>query len=351
MEPQHATQTLSPSPASPPTGTRRAPAAVKFAIVTALGGVLAGAPLVVSAEPASSGLPPAVNEAPAVERAPRRRDATWSEIFGGPFSSSRLFSMPVAQIVGAYQVSLSGDASLVTEEGVLSTSSVVAIGFGDIAQLEYRNSAAVTTAKDEQIGLPSIGVQLAAPFALPRFLPGLAVALRFGLPQESSPDGGVTRFEQRATDLYFVADARLSARMRLHAGLRVADARLSEVSRPAATEDRRTLLLPAVGIEFDLERRTALAAEFALIPRFDPDSVAIEERISQGAFGRAGIRWKLLPSVIVDASVGYRIEVNRVDAAVSDMANAFVDWDIRLGGEIFIPWGAVACRSIRLFCE
>ncbi|HTM19445.1 MAG TPA: hypothetical protein VL172_03020, partial [Kofleriaceae bacterium] len=33
------------------------------------------------------------------EHAPRRRDASWAEIFGGPFVSSRLFAMPTAEVV------------------------------------------------------------------------------------------------------------------------------------------------------------------------------------------------------------------------------------------------------------
>jgi hypothetical protein len=28
-----------------------------------------------------------------------------------------------------------------------------------------------------------------------------------------------------------------------------------------------------------------------------------------------------------------------------------VTWDIRLGAEVFIPWGALACRATGAFCE
>ena len=65
--------------------------------------------------------------------APRRRTATLAELVAGPCHSSRLFTMPVADVVGAYQLSLSGDGSLLQETGILSATGVLAVGFGDIA--------------------------------------------------------------------------------------------------------------------------------------------------------------------------------------------------------------------------
>ena len=73
---------------------------------------------------------------------PRRRDASVGTILGGPFRSSRLFAMPVADVVGAFQLSLSGDASLLQEPGILTSAGVAAIGFGDVAQIEYRHTSA-----------------------------------------------------------------------------------------------------------------------------------------------------------------------------------------------------------------
>src|SRR5215216_2183024 len=72
----------------------------------------------------------------------RRPDASWRAIYAGPFPSSRLFAMPIADVVGAYQLSLSGDGSLLQQPGVLSSAGVAALGFGDLAQLEYRHTEA-----------------------------------------------------------------------------------------------------------------------------------------------------------------------------------------------------------------
>lgn len=299
-------------------------------------------------------------EADRVEPAPRRRDATWRDIYRGPFQTSRLFAMPTAEVVGAFQISLSGDASLLTAANTLSTSSVLAIGFGDIAQLEYRNAVAVTTrapdlASDLEgapFALPTVGVQLKAPYRAPRFVPSAAVALRFGLPHDERI-GALTHTE-RATDLYVVGSMRLGGpfdRFTLHGGLRVSAAAIETEGDPSVEDHEETLFLPAGGWEVQMNDDTVLAGELALVPVFEPGDASEPSDIRSGVFGRAGIRWRLLPSIVLDASVGYRIEIARLGSSPSSMASSLVDWDIRLGGEIFVPWGAAACKTIHLFCE
>ncbi len=288
------------------------------------------------------------------EPAPRRPHASWREILGGPFQTSRLFSMPTAQVVGAYQLSLSGDASLLSENNVLSSSSVVAIGFGDIAQLEYRNSAAISALDDRPVPMPTLGVQLKLPLRDRKYVPGFAVALRFGFPREEQVES--LRHDERVTDLYLVGRLPLwgpLARITLHGGLRVSAAEIDSEGEPLLEDVARNLFLPAGGWEWQVGSHTVLAGELALVPLFDPGDATRESHIRSGVFGRAGVRWRLLPAVVFDASVGYRIEVARLDGsgATSFGPNSLVDWDIRLGGEIFLPWGAVACRTARVFCE
>jgi len=288
------------------------------------------------------------------EPAPRRHDASWREILAGPFQTSRLFAMPTAEVVGAFQVSLSGDASLLSESDVLSSSSVVAIGFGDIAQLEYRNSAAISALDDQPIRVPTLGVQLKLPLRQRKYVPGFAVALRFGFPRQET--SGHISHDENVTDLYAVGRLLLWGPLRavtLHGGLRVAAAEIDSEGEPMLDDVERNLFLPAGGWEWQVGPRTVLAGELSLVPLFDPGDATRASRIKSGVFGRAGVRWRVLPALVIDASVGYRIEVARLDGSAEGSfgPNSLVDWDIRLGGEIFFPWGAVACRTAGVFCE
>ncbi len=296
--------------------------------------------------------PPAAK--PPAEPAPRRPDVSWARIFRGPFTSSRLFAMPTADVVGAFQISLSGDASLLNESNVISSSSVVAVGFGDIAQLEYRNSSALSTLEETPIALPTLGVQLKIPLRERRYLPGFAVALRFGFPRTESTDGGRISHEERVTDLYAVGKLPLWGvfeRVTLHGGLRVSQADIESTGDPGLANVKRVLWLPAGGWEWRVADATALVGEIALVPQFAPGDTGRASSIGSGVFGRAGVRWRVLPSFVLDASVGYRVEVARLGPATTNMVNALVDWDIRLGGELFVPWGAVLCRGVGVFCE
>ncbi|MFN0249064.1 MAG: hypothetical protein ACKV2T_19425, partial [Kofleriaceae bacterium] len=71
-------------------------------------------------EPTESGQP-AKTDAEKRSGPPRRREASLRQVFKGPFRSSRLFSMPTTDVIGAYMLSLSGDGSLLQETGLLTS--------------------------------------------------------------------------------------------------------------------------------------------------------------------------------------------------------------------------------------
>ncbi len=258
--------------------------------------------------------------------------------------------MPTAKVVGAYQLRLYGDASLLAEQDVLSTSSVAALGFGDLAQLEYRQSAALSGAARSHralLGLPSIGVQFEVPLKERRYVPRFGLALRFGLAREDRSEA--RRFDERATDLYVVSSLVLS-RWALHAGARITAASIEEIGGDTV-EVKRTLVLPALGAGFAVNRHSSLLFEAAMIPRFEMPSSSAAGSIGSDPYGRAGIRWNALHWLTVDASVGYHLELKRRGERPETGADALVDWDIRLGGELAIPWGAVVCRGFGIFCS
>jgi hypothetical protein len=284
--------------------------------------------------------------APAAQAEPaRRRDASWAEIAEGPFQSSRLFAMPIADVVGAYHASVSGDGSLLQETGILSFAGVVAIGFGDVAQLEYRHTAAISI-DGTMAPVPAVGVQLKLPLRERRWVPAWAVAFRLGVPRRET--FGATLVDETVTDLYLVGRLRLGSAA-LHAGARVSKATI-QIGGEQMLEADRTMLLPTLGWEIAVNPQSRLVGELALAPQFRYDP-AIDEppRVDHGLLGRLGMRWFVHPALSIDGSVGYQLEVARAEAA--DGLSSIVQWDIRLGGEVFVPWGAVVCRAAGVFCE
>jgi hypothetical protein len=287
---------------------------------------------------------------PAARQPIRRAGASWREVFRGPFRPSQLFAMPTAHVVGAYQLRLHGDASLLSERDVLSTSSVAALGFGDLAQLEYRQSAAIRDASREVFGLPSLGVQFELPLRERRYVPRIGLALRFGLPRLDGSAGPAQRFEERATDLYIVLSADLG-RAELHLGSRVTAAALTPADAPDDGAVKRTLLLPAAGVNVAVGASSSLLLEAAMVPRFELPTANTAGAIAADPYGRAGVRWVALSWLTIDASVGYHLELERRGERPRGDSDALVDWDIRIGGELAIPWGAVVCRSVAIFCS
>ena len=108
--------------------------------------------------------------------------------------------------------------------------------------------------------------------------------------------------------------------------------------------------MPTFGLDLAASDSARAIAEIGLAPqfRFDP-AVDAAPQVDYGLLGRVGVRWAALPAVVLDASIGYQLEVARGQPA--DGLESFVQWDIRVGGEVFVPWGAIACRLTGGFCE
>ncbi|MBX3160962.1 MAG: hypothetical protein KF773_33695 [Deltaproteobacteria bacterium] len=273
----------------------------------------------------------------------RTRDASVGRIFKGPFPSSRLYTMPTADVVGAYVMSVSAESSLLQDTGVLTSAGVLAIGFGDIAQLEYRHTSAISIT-GINAPVPTAGVQVKLP--LPDSLPPLGIAFRLGVPRTET--FGDTDVVETVTDVYAVT--RLRARgFALHAGLRLSQAKI-ELTRAMELARERRLALPTGGFEVAMNPTAKLVGEVSLAPRFAwmPGSIK-EPEIGYGMLGRLGMRWRILPSIVLDGSIGYQLDV-ATNAPVQG-PGAIVQWDIRLGAEVFVPWGALACRAAGVFCD
>jgi hypothetical protein len=298
----------------------------------------AGDPAPVAPEDSPNTTPPATGH--------DAREVSLGALFRGPFHSSRLFAMPSADVVGAYIMSLSGEGSLLEKPGVLTSAGVIAVGFGDIAQLEYRHTEAIgITGLDAPV--PAVGVQLKLPIPEHSGVPAIGIAFRLGVPRgELEHD---RELDETVTDLYLVGRLRFASLpwLTLHGGTRISSAKAAPVNEPALTV-QRTLILPTAGYELAMTDTSKIIGEISLAPQFQwmPDA-APAPVIRRGLLGRLGMRWRIAPSVILDGSLGYQVD----DAAPTAGFDAVVSWDIRLGAEVFVPWGALACRAIGVFCD
>jgi hypothetical protein len=270
-------------------------------------------------------------------------------VFHGPFASSRLFSMPTADVIGAYIISLSGDGSLLQAPGRLTSAAVVAVGFGDLAQLEYRETAAISVTGTDA-PLPAAGVQLKLPIPDRPYVPALGLALRVGVNRRET--FGMTAVDEKVHDLYAVARERFGV-VTLHGGVRVSSAELA-LSGDRTFDVKRTLYLPTAGIEVVMNREARLVGEATAAPQFHWSGAMVpgatdDPTISYGLLARLGVRWSLMPAITLDATLGYQLET---DAAQGEGPRDIVGaWDIRLGAEVFVPWGALACRTTGAFCD
>ena len=327
-------------------------------VLLALAGLLAEG--VTAAEPpvarGADGAPPVAVAAlaPPVDDAAlaplvRRRTATVREVMRGPFSSSRLFAMPTADVIGAYILSLSGEGSLLQQPGLLTSAGALAIGFGDIAQLEYRHTSAISI-DAVHAPLPAVGVQLKVPLPDRSWIPALGVAFRLGVPRDELVAGST--ITETVTDLYLVGRLRFDGApwLRLHGGTRISSGKVELAGAESAEPVTRTLVLPTGGWELQMNPTAKLVGEIALAPQFRWEAgVGMAPVIDYGLLGRLGLRWSVLPALVIDGSIGYQLEVT--NTAPAPGLDAVVQWDIRLGAEVFVPWGALACRATGAFCD
>ncbi|MDB4958553.1 MAG: hypothetical protein JWO36_6122 [Myxococcales bacterium] len=280
----------------------------------------------------------------------RKPDATYGQMFRGPFQSTRLFAMPTADTVGAFMLSLSGDGSLLQQPGVLTSAGVIAIGFGDIAQLEYRHTEAISVT-GVNAPLPGVGVQVRLPIPESSGVPVVGVALRFGVPRTETVDS--TTIKEKVSDVFFVIRERFDSApwLTLHEGLRISPTTLDVSTGGMTRSFNKTLYLPTTGIELATSKTAKLVGELAYAPRFNltPGQADIAQ-IEKGVLGRLGVRWSLIGAVVLDASFGYQLNAGGVGFA-SSPRNVVEAWDIRLGAEVFVPWGALACKGIGVFCD
>jgi hypothetical protein len=278
---------------------------------------------------------PAAQATPADQEGPAQ-DEGWPDTLRTAIArrgtSSRLFYMPIADTVGAYEMTLSYDGSLLEEPGVLSSAGVFALGVGDLAQIDYRHTSAIGV-NGGSVPLPAVGVQLKLPFDTGDWVPAIAISYRLGVEHHEN------NALEKATDLYGVVHLALPLGVDVHGGVRVTQATMEF----GGAKDEATKVYPAIGITHDFSETSTTILEVGRAPRFSIENDL--PSVASGVTGRLGLRGRLHPRFALDASAGYLAQ------GMGTSATDFLAWDIRLGGEIFVPWGALACESLALFCK
>ena len=100
-----------------------------------------------------------------------------------------------------------------------------------------------------------------------------------------------------------------------------------------------------------MNREARIVAEASAVPQFMWMANGGEApSIDYGVLARLGLRWQLLPSVILDGSLGYQLANNDVVTGAGPR-DVVQQWDIRLGAEVLVPWGALVCRGVGIFCD
>jgi hypothetical protein len=232
----------------------------------------------------------------------------------------------------------------------LTSAGVLAIGFGDLAQIEYRHTGTISVT-GVNAPLPAVGVQLTVPIPEHPFVPKLGIAVHIGVPRDEQL--GTATVTEKVTDFYFVLRERVAPWLTLHGGVRVSPSHLNITGDAAVTDPdlSRTLVLPTAGFELRANPTTRVVGEVAAVPQFMWMANGAEmPAISYGMLARFGLRWSIVPSVVLDGSLGYQL-ANQNAVTSAGPRDVVQQWDIRLGAEVFVPWGALACRAVGAFCE
>ena len=131
----------------------------------------------------------------------------------------------------------------------------------------------------------------------------------------------------------------------------MSSAKIAPHRRSGRSQHRtQTLWLPTAGYELAMNPTAKIVGEIALAPQFKWMPVGPPKpTIGYGVLGRLGLRWRILPSV--DARRQHRLSARSTTRADPVGSTRSSQWDIRLGAEVFVPWGALACRAVGVFCD
>jgi len=290
---------------------------------------------------------------------------------------SRLFSVPMADVLRSAEVCVSGGSSF----GMESSSALIqnlSIGLGGIAEAEISTTGLTNemTGESESFAMSSFKVNLIPErFQRYGFLPNIVAQLKSSSWKSIENESGAIRsiytsassyagenlvslgVQERFSVLVLIIGKRWSF-AGFQAGICATDIRLKNGRRwywvtdpmdPAAAyggvhsaeipEKQKNTLAPIGGIEIQANDKTKIMAEIQSVPIFDFDVRRQDVVISTAWLGVAGIRFFIADWLTLDA--GVKIQSN--DRGIADA-------EIRIGGNCVVPvndWMKKIARSVR----
>ncbi len=187
------------------------------------------------------------------------------------YEPPRLFIIPVADTLKAFDINASGGATW--ETGQVSFLGTGFLGLGDVAQVEWSSLRAFSTQHgdfEKLSSTPAAGVKLALPLEEhSRLLPNIAVSYHRSFGEENE----FQSYKQQLADLYLMASKSFFSKgerwrgFRLHAGADYFGARV-ETDQPVKTKG---FWRPFGGVEIWASRHAKLMAEVEWFPLINVD--------------------------------------------------------------------------------
>jgi hypothetical protein len=286
---------------------------------------------------------------------------------------SRLFNVPMADVLRSAEICLSGGSSF----GVEGNSALIrnlSIGLGGIAEAEFSTSGLTNalTGESESFAMSSFKVNL-IPESLRRFrfLPNVAAQLKSSSWKSINNESGAIRpmytdvasstgenllslgIQERFSVLLLIIGKRWSF-AGFQAGVAATDIRLKNGRRwysmtgPADSrgvysseipEKQKNTWAPIGGIELKANDKTKIMLEIQSVPVFDFDVLRQDVVISNAWLGVAGIRFFIQDWLTLDAGVKYQSD----DRGIADA-------EIRVAGNCVLPvndWMKKAAKAMK----
>lgn len=262
------------------------------------------------------------------------------QLYAKPMDPKRLFIIPVADVLGMYEINTGGG----TIFGVEKTDKRpflghIRIGLGGVAEIEMTTIGVINQLSEGSPSIPTAAFKLKfISEDVDGWRPAIAGALRSSLwHSEIGRDefGKSWKFQKRISTLYFVASKTFGTSS-LHTGISISDLRIrtkdavtDEIFSPNVEEIEKhdkdyinkNLFRPFIGLRVEVNPRTSLMIEGEYIAqyKFDEDNPKLTNNdIGTEFMLIAGVRFFFFNWLSMDTGVMYRSDFHGIGDALID---------------------------------